>query len=49
MNKKDIKIFSINLTEVLIHDYLMIRNTNLIEDDSIIGVNQETLKLNRTS
>jgi len=41
MNKKDIKIFSINLTEVLIHDYLMIRNTNLIDDDSIIVVNNE--------
>ena len=41
MNEKDIKIFSINLTEVLIHDYLMIRNTNLIDDDSIIVVNNE--------
>ena len=41
MNKKDIKIFSINLTEVLIHDYLMIRNKNLIDDDSIIVVNNE--------
>ena len=41
MNKKDIKIFSINLTEILIHDYLMIRNINLIDDDSIIVVNNE--------
>ena len=41
MNEKDIRIFSINLTEVLIHDYLMIRNTNLIDDDSIIVVNNE--------
>ena len=41
MNKKDIKIYSINLTEVLIHDYLMIRNINLIDDDSIIVVNNE--------
>ena len=41
MNKKDIKIFSINLTEVLIHDYLMIRNINLIDDESIIVVKNE--------
>ena len=41
MNKKDIKIFSINLTEVLIHDYLFIRDINLIDDDSIIVVNHE--------
>ena len=41
MNKKDIKIFSINLTEALILDYLMIRNINLIDDDSIIVVNNE--------
>ena len=41
MNSKDIKIFSINLTEVLIHDYLMIRKTNLIDDESIIVVENE--------
>ena len=41
MNKDDIRIFSINLTEVLIHDYLIIRNSNLINDDSIIVVNNE--------
>ena len=41
MNSKDMKIFSINLTEVLIHDYLMIRSKNLIDDDSIIVVNNE--------
>jgi len=41
MNKKDIKIFSINLTEVLIYDYLLIRNMNLIDDGSIIVVNNE--------
>ena len=41
MNRKDIKIFSINLTEVLIHDYLMIRNINLIDDESIIVVKNE--------
>ena len=41
MNQKDIKIFSINLAEVLIHDYLFIRDINLIDDDSIIVVNHE--------
>lgn len=41
MNLKDIKIYSINLTEVLIHDYLMIRKTNLIDDESITVVNNE--------
>ena len=41
MNRKDIKIFSINLTEVLIYDYLLIRNMNLIDDGSIIVVNNE--------
>ena len=38
MNNPSIKIFSINLTEVLIHDYLLIKNSNLIHDDSIIVV-----------
>ena len=41
MNQKDIKIFSINLTEALIHDYLFIRDTNLLDDDSVIVVNHE--------
>ena len=41
MKKEDIKIFSINLTEVLIHDYLIIKNSNLIDDDSIVVVKSE--------
>ena len=32
----NIKIFSINLTEVLIHDYLIIKKFNLIDDSEII-------------
>ena len=35
---KNIKIFSINLSEVLIHDYLILQKTKLIDDDSIIVV-----------
>ena len=31
----NIKIFSINLSEVLIHDYLLIRSGNLIDDENI--------------
>jgi len=37
-NRKDIKIFSINLAEVLIHDYLLIKITNLIKDEDIVVV-----------
>ena len=41
MKKNNIRIFSINLTEVLIHDYLMIKNSNLINDNSITVVKNE--------
>ena len=41
INRNDIKIFSINLTEVLINDYLIIKNYNLLNDDSIIVVKSE--------
>ena len=41
LKNDDIKIFSINLTEVLIHDYLIIKNTGLLEDDKIVVVNKE--------
>ena len=41
LKNESIKIFSINLAEVLIHDYLIIKNTGLLEDDKIIVVKEE--------
>ncbi|PPR43217.1 MAG: hypothetical protein CFH21_00865 [Alphaproteobacteria bacterium MarineAlpha5_Bin11] len=38
LENKKVKIFSINLTEVLIHDYLILKKANLIKDKEICVV-----------
>ena len=45
LHKKDIRIFSINLPEILINDYIIIKDSKLIKNELIIAVqNEEDLK-----